>query len=81
MMGAIGSVTSGLGTAGMWAPLLFGAALLALLARTLVGALRREERPVPVRTITAEDVLRERLARGEISEHEFEDALRVLRDS
>ncbi|MGB3681315.1 MAG: hypothetical protein WA990_02395 [Rubrobacteraceae bacterium] len=45
------------------------------------GATRREERPVAVVVSVFEDLLRERLARGEISGREFEYALRQLRDS
>lgn len=81
MLSGIEGEVASLGMAGVWVPLLLLAGLLLLLARTPVGESRREERPVAVRTTTIEDVLRGRLARGEISPREFEDALRVLRDS
>ncbi len=75
MMDGMGSMVSLFGLAGMWA------VLLALLAWALDRMVRPEERTVVVRAATAEDVLRERLACGEISAREFEDALRSLRDS
>ncbi len=58
-----------------------GIALLALLAWVLTGMSRREEQPVLARVSTVEDVLRGRLAHGEISAREFEYVLQQLRDS
>lgn len=58
----------GAGMAGMWIPFLSG---MAFLTWVLAGVLRRKERPVAARAATAEDVLRERLVRGEISPREF----------
>lgn len=81
MMGGIDSMMSGSGMAGMWILWFLGIALLALLAWMLTGMSRREEQPVLARVSTVEDVLRGRLARGEISAREFEYALQQLRDS
>ncbi len=82
MTTGMGNTINGFGMAGMWASVILWAAVLALLlAWALAGTRRREEQPIPVRIITTEDVLRERLARGEISAREFESELLVLRDS
>ncbi len=66
--------------AGMWLALLLGVVLLALMAWTTVGASSRSQ-PVTAKVRTAEEVLRGRLERGEISTREFEHAMRQLRDS
>ena len=81
MMGGIGSMMGGFGMAGIWVPLLLATVLLVLLVWTTSGEFRREERPAVVVSATFEDVLRGRLERGEVSAHEFEHALRQLRDS
>jgi len=81
MMGGIESIMGGFGTVGMWMFLLLGTTLLALLVWALVAALQFGGRPVVVTSATFEDVLRERLERGEISAREFEDALQQLKDS
>jgi len=61
------------GGAGMLVPLLLWAVLLAFLAWAMVGILRREALGVE-RSAMAEDVLRERVARIQISAREFEEA-------
>jgi uncharacterized membrane protein len=62
------------GGAGMLVPLLLWAVLLAFLAWAMVGILRREALVVVERSAMAEDVLRERVARIQISAREFEEA-------
>ena len=82
MMDGIGNMMSGPGMAGMWSPLFLWVVSLALVAWVVAKKTsRREEQPVVARVSSIEGVLRERLARGDISVREFEDALRQLRDS
>ena len=75
IMGGGGGVTMSIfGGAGMLVPLLLWAVLLAFLAWAMVGILRREALGVVERSAMAEDVLRERVARIQISAREFEEA-------
>lgn len=78
MVGGLGTMMSGFGVAGIWILWFLG---IVLLAWMIAGMSRREEQPVLSRISTVEDVLHERLARGEISTREFEEALQQLRDS
>lgn len=75
MLGEVGSTVRLFGLESVWA------VWLALQAWKLDSTARAERVPVVVRVATVEDVLRGRLARGEISERELEDELYALRDS
>ncbi len=76
MMGGIGW---GMGLAGwlwMFGSLILFAGLVALFVRALSGPDRIDDRMRPLATALA--ILRERFARGEISEAEFEQAKKAL---
>ena len=62
-------------------PLLLGGGLLALIVWAIARAFpvhRNDERQEPRRE-SAEDILRERFARGEIDDGEYESSLKTLR--
>ena len=64
----------------MLIPLLFWGGLLALIAWAVIRAFPSQENGHPERRSSpAEEVLRERFARGEIAAEEYEERLRVLR--
>lgn len=70
-----------LGWLWMLLPLLIGGGLLALIIWAISRAFpanRNNERQEPRRE-SAEDILRERFARGEIDTGEYEDSLKTLR--
>lgn len=68
----------GMGAGGVWLVVLLVG--LALLAWGLIEARRRDAGPGTRTTPSPEDILRERLARGEITEEDFRQRLRALRD-
>ncbi|ADU48608.1 SHOCT domain-containing protein [Intrasporangium calvum] len=68
----------GMGAGGVWLVLLLVG--LAVLAWGLVEARRRDAGPGTGTTPAPEDTLRERFARGEITEEDFRQRLRALRD-
>lgn len=85
MMGGFDGMTGGwggLGLAGMLLNFLLLAGLLAAIAWVVVKILPTQgagARPLGARTDPAEEVLRGRFARGEISAEEYERSLRTLR--
>ncbi|HJQ29535.1 MAG TPA: SHOCT domain-containing protein [Rubrobacter sp.] len=80
MGGWDGAMMGAFGWLWMLIPLLFWGGLLALIAWAVVRIFPggRAERRVGSAT-SAEDILRERFARGEVSAEEYEERLQVLR--